>query len=132
MARLEDRVETGHDDEGDDFWDHLLEGERPDGGTAKALRLAHDAVGRFPELAGRYKKLVGAAMVVSSVVTLLAGIAIARRVRKGERPEEVLATITPEEIEQAATVAQRQQRWRRMLRRLRLRASEQGSPPGEQ
>ncbi len=130
MTRLEDRTDASpQDDEGEDLWDHLLEGERPDGATAKALRLAHDAVDRFPELAGRYKKHVGAAVVVSSVVTLMAGIAIARRARKGERPEEIIASLTQEEIENAATVSQRQQRLRRMLRRLRLRAAE---PPSSE
>lgn len=131
MARLEDRTDASPEDEGEELWERLLEGERPDGSTAKALRLAHEAVGRFPELAGRYKKHVGAAVVVSSVVTLLAGIAIARRMKKGERPEEIVATITQEEIEKAATVAQRQQRWRRMLRRLRQRAAEQEPPAGQ-
>ena len=82
------------------------EGEQPDSATRHALNLAHRAVGRFPDLARRYRRFTGPAAVVSTGLVLLAGIAIARRLRLGEHPEQILDSLTPDEIESAAVVEQ--------------------------
>jgi hypothetical protein len=83
-------------------WPHPHNGELPDTNTMSALRLAHRAVEKFPDLAKRYQKYVGGAAVLSSVVIVLASIAISRRLHKGESPEQILASITSEEIESMA------------------------------
>jgi hypothetical protein len=83
-------------------WHNHHNGELPDTNTMSALQLAHKAVDKFPELAKRYQKYVGTAAVLSSVVIVLASIAISRRLHKGESPEQILASITPEEIESMA------------------------------
>ncbi len=106
---------TDHDQE--DPWEHL-EGESPDGATRQALNLAHRAAEKFPELADRYRSFAGPAAVASGALMALAGVAVARRVRRGQQPEEILDQITSEEIEQAATVTSRQNRWWRMIVRV--------------
>lgn len=128
MAKLEDRLaelaKRREEEQADDAWEATAGGEVLDSATREALDLAHRAVKKFPELAGKYKTYAGAAVVVSSVATVLAGIAIARRMRRGQSPERILEELTPEEIERAATVPQRQQRWMRMLRRVARRRTE--------
>lgn len=101
----------------DDIWDSQ-DGETPDSSTRQALSLAHQAAGKFPELAERYRSFAGRAAVVSGVLVALAGVAVARRVRRGQNPEEILDQITSEEIEQAATVTSRHNRWWRMIVRV--------------
>jgi hypothetical protein len=83
-------------------WPHNHNGELPDTNTMSALQLAHKAVDKFPDLVKRYQKYVGGAAVLSSVVIVLASIAISRRLHKGESPEHILASITSEEIESMA------------------------------
>ena len=80
---------------------HNGDGEAPDHSALTSLQLAHRAVAKFPELAKRYQKFIGPAAVVSTALIVLASIAVARRLHKGEAPEEILASITPEEIENA-------------------------------
>ena len=58
---------------------------------------------------------------------LAAAMAIARRLRRGQSPDDILEELTPDEIENAAHVAERQKRWRRFLWRLRLRRQRQQS-----
>lgn len=77
---------------------HNGQGEAPDTNTMSALQLAHRAVHKFPELTKRYQKFIGTAAVVSSAVIVLASIAVNRRLHKGESPEHILASITPDEI----------------------------------
>jgi hypothetical protein len=120
MTRAIERPPTA-DQEPDDVWAHL-EGELPDNATAQALRLAHRASEKFPELAQRYRNFAGPAAIASGALVVLAGVAVARRMRKGQKPEEILEQITSEEIEQAATVSSRQNRgWRLLARVARLR-----------
>jgi hypothetical protein len=76
-------------------------GEAPDNSALTSLQLAHRAVAKFPELAKRYQKFIGTAAVVSTALIVLASIAVSRRLHKGETPEDILASITPEEIENA-------------------------------
>jgi hypothetical protein len=121
-------------------WD-VLEGEQPDSATAHALNLAHQAVDRFPDLARRYRRFAGPAAIASTGLVLMAGIAIARRLRLGEQPDQILDSLTPDEIESAAAVeleekkqrhrqiqAQIQKMWKRLKPRRRRsgRASESG------
>jgi len=121
-------------------WD-VLEGEQPDSATKHALNLAHQAVDRFPDLARRYRRFAGPAAIASTGLVLLAGMAIARRLRLGEQPDQILDSLTPDEIESAAVVeleekkqrhrqiqAQIQKMWKRLKprRKRRGRTSESG------
>lgn len=85
----------------DSEWQHNHQGEAPDRSALTALQLAHRAVAKFPELTRRYQKFIGTAAVVSSAVIVLASIAVSRRLHRGESAEDILASITPDEIENA-------------------------------
>jgi hypothetical protein len=115
--------EVRHPDQiDDDFdWAQIGEGERPDEETHRVLNLAHRAVAKFPELSGRYKVYAGAAAVVSSALTLMAGVAITRKVRRGMSPDNALAALTAADIEAALHVAARDQRYKRLLRKITRR-----------
>lgn len=130
MTRTAARPTT--DGDHDELWEHL-DGESPDGATRQALNLAHRATEKFPDLVRRYSMFAGQAVVMSGALTALAGVAVARRVRRGQRPEEILEQITPEEIEQSATVTSRHNHWWRMIvrigRRRRNSEDESVSPP---
>ena len=80
-------------------WRHNGQGEAPDHSALTALQLAHRAVAKFPELTKRYQKFIGTAAVVSTAVIIFASIAVTRRLHRGESPEDILASITPDEIE---------------------------------
>ena len=116
MTRTVERPSTA-DKDPEELWEHQ-EGESPDGATRQALNLAHRAAEKFPDLAHRYRSFAGPAAVVSGALVAMAGVAVARRVRRGQQPEEILEQITSEEIEQAATVTSRQNRWWRMIVRV--------------
>ena len=116
MTRTVERP-TAADKDPEELWEHQ-EGESPDGATRQALNLAHRAAGKFPDLTHRYRSFAGPAAVVSGALVAMAGVAVARRVRRGQQPEEILEQITSEEIEQAATVTSRQNRWWRMIVRV--------------
>jgi hypothetical protein len=108
----------------DDFdWEAVAEGERVDAETHRTLNLAHRAVAKFPELKGRYKAYAGAAAVVSSVATLMAGIAITRKMKRGMSGDRALASLTAADLEAAVHVAARDQRYKRLLRKIRRRGS---------
>ena len=119
-----DKDKTGSED---DFWEQGVEGDTPDSATTQALNLAHRATEKFPELANRYKAYAGPAAIVSGALMALAGVAVARRLRRGQKPDEILAQITPEEIERAADVSIRENRVWRMVKRIALRRSAQAS-----
>ena len=91
-ARESDEEESG--------WPNS-QGEAPDTSAMNALQLAHRAVAKFPELTKRYQKFIGMTAVVSSALIVLASIAVARRLNRGESAEDILASITPDEIENA-------------------------------
>ena len=106
----------------DDFdWDSIAEGERPDASTHKTLNVAHRAIAKFPEMRGRYKAYAGAAAVVSSAATLMAGVAIARKMKRGMSVDKALASLTAADIENAVHVASRDQRYKRLLRKISRR-----------
>ncbi len=77
------------------------QGEAPDPSAMTALQLAHRVVAKFPDLSKRYQKFIGTAAVVSSALIVLASIAVSKRLHSGESAEDILASITPDEIENA-------------------------------
>jgi hypothetical protein len=81
--------------------DYAVQGETPDPSALNALQLAHKVLNKFPDLTKRYQKFIGTAAVVSSALIVLTSIAVARRLNRGESEEDILNSITPEEIENA-------------------------------
>ena len=110
-------------------WDAAAEGERVDAETHRTLSLAHRAVAKFPELKGHYKAYAGAAVVVSSVATLMAGIAINRKMKRGMSGDRALAALTVADLEAAVHVAARDQRYKRLLRKIGRRGKSDGATP---
>ena len=102
----------------DEIWQEQVEGETPDSSTTQALNLTHRVTEKFPELVTRYKSYAGPVAIVSSALMALAGVAVARRLRRGQNAEEILDQITSEEIERAASVSSRQSRVWRMVKRI--------------
>lgn len=131
MAIKADEVKHPDQIEDDFDWSAVAEGERPDAETHRTLNLAHRAVAKFPELKGKYKAYAGAAVVVSSAATLMAAIAISRKMRHGMSADKALAALTAADIEAAVNVAARGQRYKRLLRKigLRRRARTDGASP---
>jgi hypothetical protein len=74
-------------------------GETIDQMARDSIKLAHLALDRFPELMRRHKVIAGGAAITSSLV-ILAGVALAKRIRGGQTPDEALAGVTEEELEQ--------------------------------
>ena len=123
MAVKADEVRHPDQIEDDDFdWAAVPEGEAVDAETHRTLTLAHRALAKFPELKGKYKAYAGAAAIVSSVATLMAGVAIARKMRHGMPADKALASITAADIEAAMHVAGRDQRYKRLLRKISRRS----------
>jgi len=83
-------------------------GETIDHVARDSIRLAHAALDRFPDLVRRHKVIAGGAAISSSLV-ILAGVAIARRMRGGETAEEAVAGLTEEELQQLERVKTRAQ-----------------------
>lgn len=98
------QIETGEPEPKDDADEAVWQngqGEAPDSSAMTALHLAHRAVAKFPDLTKRYQKFIGTAAVVSSALIVLASIAVTKRLNRGESAEDILASITPDEIENA-------------------------------
>ena len=93
-------IEAAEDEPEEPQWQNG-QGESPDPSALTALQLAHRAVAKFPELTKRYQKFIGTAAVVSTAVIVLASIVVSRRLHSGESAEDILASITPDEIENA-------------------------------
>ena len=115
--------EVVHPDEiEDEFdWASVSEADHVDAGTKKTLNLASRAVQKFPEMSGKYKAYAGAAAVVSSTATLIAAVAISRKMKRGVTGERALASLTVADFESAVSVAARDQRYKRLLRKLKLK-----------
>jgi hypothetical protein len=97
-------IETATQADTDDVEFHAhTNGEMADSHSLTAVNLAHKAVHKFPDLVKRHQKLVGTAAVLSSAVVVFASIAITKRLHKGESPEQILESITSEEIESMAS-----------------------------
>jgi hypothetical protein len=60
--------------------------------------LAHDAIERFPDMKRRHMFLAGGA-AISSALVVAAGVAVARRIRAGAKPEDAVQAVTEDEIE---------------------------------
>ncbi len=73
-------------------------GEVVDRAARDAVRLAHRALDRFPDLVRRHKFIAGGAAISSSLV-VLAGVAVARRMRKGESAEDAVNRVTEQELQ---------------------------------
>lgn len=130
MAVKADEVRHPDQIEDDFDWDAIAEGERPDESTHKTLNVAHRALAKFPEMRGRYKAYAGAAAVVSSAATVMAGVAIARKMKRGMSADRALASLTAADFENAIHVAARDQRYKRLLRKIirRRKASSEAGP----
>ena len=104
----------------DEFdWDAIAQqGERADPSTNRTLGLAHRALAKFPELRSHYKAYAGAAAVVSSAATVMAAVAISRKMKGGMSAERALAALTAADLENAVHVASRDQRYKRLLRKI--------------
>ena len=76
---------------------HPSGGERLQGTASDAVRLAHKALERFPQVVKRHKFIAGGAAISSSLV-VLAGVALARRLRSGQSEDEAVASLTEEEL----------------------------------
>jgi len=129
MARATERppkIESEADDlieiDTNDGW-HDVEGEALDTSTTQVLTLAHRVAAKFPHLSKRYQSYAGPAVIVSGALIALAGVAVARRMRRGQKPEEILEQITPEEIEAAAGATSSRNAVVRMVKRVAERRS---------
>jgi len=116
--------EVRHPDQIEDEFDWeaiAVQGEPVDAETHRTLRAAHRVLAKFPELKGKYKAYAGAAAVVSSTATLIAAVALSRKMKRGMSADKALAALTAADIENAVHVAARGQRYKRLLRKLKLR-----------
>jgi len=89
--QLGDEIET----------DFSPNGEIPDGETTEALRLPFRIVNQLPDLKKLFLEHRGPLKIVSTVAVLGASIAAARRLTKGENPNDFLSEITTGEIVKA-------------------------------
>ncbi len=76
---------------------HPSGGERIDRASGEAVRLAHRVLARFPGLVKQHSYVAGGT-AVSSVLVVLAGVAISRRMRRGESGEQAVAEMTEDEL----------------------------------
>jgi hypothetical protein len=77
---------------------HPSGGEHVDELAHNVLKLAHEAVDRFPEMKRKNMFLAGGA-AISSAIIVAAGVAIMRRIRAGQQPDEAVRDVTEEELE---------------------------------
>lgn len=77
---------------------HASGGEQVDELAHGVLKLAHEAIERFPDVKRRHMFLAGGA-AVSSALIVAAGVAILRRVRAGQTAEDAVQDVTEEEID---------------------------------
>jgi hypothetical protein len=87
-------------------------GEVIDRTARDAIRLAHRALDRFPDLVRKHKVIAGGAAISSSLV-VLAGVAITRRVLKGQSAEDAVRTVTEAELQGIVSPEERRQSSRR-------------------
>lgn len=77
---------------------HASGGEQVDELAHGVLKLAHEAIERFPEVKKRHMFMAGGA-AISSALVVAAGVAVLRRVRAGQTPEAAVQNVTEDEIE---------------------------------
>jgi hypothetical protein len=73
-------------------------GEPIDRAARDSIKLAYEALDRFPELVRRHKFIAGGAAISSSLI-VLAGVAIARRMLTGQTAAEAVASVTEDEVQ---------------------------------
>jgi hypothetical protein len=73
-------------------------GEVVDHVTHDVIKLAHQAIERFPEVKKRHMFIAGGA-ALSSALVIGAAVAIVRRLRDGQTPDEAVTGITEEELD---------------------------------
>lgn len=73
-------------------------GEVVDHVAHDVLKLTHQALDRFPEMKKRHMFIAGGA-ALSSAIIVGAGVAIVRRLRAGQTPDEAVNGVTEEELE---------------------------------
>lgn len=76
---------------------HPSGGEQVDELARSAIKIAHEAIERFPEMKRRHMFLASGA-AISSALVIAAGVAVMRRVRAGAQPDEAVQAVTEEEI----------------------------------
>ncbi len=67
-------------------------------GMEEAIRLAHEAVERFPDLKKKHMFIAGGA-ALSSALLIGAAMAITRRIRNGQTAQEAADDVTEEELD---------------------------------
>jgi len=77
---------------------HPSGGEQIDELAHGVLKLAHEAIDRFPDMKRRHMFMAGGA-AISSAVVVAAGVAILHRIRAGAKPEDAVQEVTEAEIE---------------------------------
>lgn len=77
---------------------HPSGGEHVDELAHGVLKLAHEAIERFPDMKRRHMFIASGA-AISSALVVAAGVAVARRIRAGAKPEEAVQAVTQDEIE---------------------------------
>lgn len=77
---------------------HPSGGEGVDELASGVLKLAHEAIERFPEVKRRHMFLASGA-AISSALVVAAGVAVMRRVRAGQAPADAVRDVTEDEIE---------------------------------
>src|SRR5690606_15518888 len=77
---------------------HPSGGEQLDELAHGAIKLAHEAIERFPDMKRRHMFLAGGA-AISSALVVAAGVAVARRIRAGAKPDDAVQAVTEDEIE---------------------------------
>ncbi|MCK9487372.1 MAG: hypothetical protein M0R73_11855 [Dehalococcoidia bacterium] len=73
-------------------------GEGVDELATGMVKLAHEAIDRFPDVKRRHMFLAGGA-AISSALVVAAGVAVMRRVRAGQTPADAVRDVTEDEIE---------------------------------
>jgi len=77
---------------------HPSGGEQVDELAHGVLKLAHEAIERFPEVKRRHMFMAGGA-AISSALVIGATVAIMRRVKAGSTPEAAVQEVTEEDLE---------------------------------
>ena len=77
---------------------HPSGGEHVDELAHSVLKLAHEAIERFPEMKRKHMFLASGA-AISSALIVAAGVAVGRRIKAGARPEDAVQEVTEAEIE---------------------------------
>jgi hypothetical protein len=78
-------------------------------GTEEAIRLAHEAIERFPDLKKKHMFIAGGA-ALSSALLIGAAVAITKRIRAGQTPQEAADAVTEEELDGVDLLERRRRR----------------------